>query len=71
MSIEALKEELAGLNVERRNEIVAYLLSIDDQDNAEYLASLTRKIDDRNPAHWLTVEEMDRRLSIQDDEQAG
>ena len=68
MSVEALKEEPAGLDTERRNEIVAYLLSIDDQKNAEYLSSLARKIDDKNPAHWLTLEEMDRRLSITDDE---
>jgi hypothetical protein len=70
MSIEAIKEELAHLDVERRNEIVAYLLSIDDQNNAEYRASLTRKIDDKNPAHWLSLEELDERLSIKDDEQA-
>jgi transcription elongation GreA/GreB family factor len=68
MSIEAIKQELAGLNVERRNEIVAYLLSIDDQNNAEYRSSLTRKIDNKNSAHWLTLEEMDRNLSIKDDE---
>jgi len=71
MSIETIKQELARLDVERRNEIVAYLLSIDDQSNAEYRSSLTRKIDDKNPAHWLTLEELDRRLSIQDDKQAG
>jgi hypothetical protein len=71
MSIEAIKQELASLDVARRNEIVAYLLSIDDQNDAEYRASLTRKIDDKNPAHWLTLEEMDRRLSIKDDEQTG
>jgi len=68
MSIDAIKQELASLDVERRNEIVAYLLSIDDQNNAEYRSSLTRKIDDKNPANWLTLEEMDRRLSIKDDE---
>ena len=71
MSIEAIKQELASLDMERRNEIVAYLLSIDDQNNSEYRSSLTRKIDDKNPAHWLTLEELDRRLAITDDEQAG
>ena len=71
MSIDAIKQELAGLDVARRNEIVAYLLSIDDQNNAEYRASLTRKIDDKDPTHWLTLEELDRHLSIKDDERAG
>ena len=71
MSIEAIKQELASLDVEHRNKIVAYLLSINDQNDAEYRTSLTRKIDDKNPAHWLTLEELDRRLCITDDEQAG
>jgi hypothetical protein len=71
MSIDAIKQELAGLDVARRNEIVAYLLSINDQNNAPYRSSLTRKIDDKNPTHWLTLEELDRRLSIKDDEQTG
>jgi transcription elongation GreA/GreB family factor len=72
MSIDAIKQELANLNVEHRNEIVAYLLAIDDQKSAEYRTALTRKVDDRNPDHWLTLEELDRRLSLGDkDVQAG
>ena len=71
MSIDAIKQELAGLDVAHRNEIVAYLLSIDDQNNTQYRSSLTRKIDDKDPAHWLTLEELDRRLSLKDDERTG
>ena len=68
MSIEAIKQELAGLDVASRHEIIAYLVSIEDRNNAEYRASLTRKIDDRNSDHWLTLEEMDRKLGVTDDE---
>jgi hypothetical protein len=71
MSIEAIKQELANLDVAHRNEIVAYLLSIEDQNNSEYRSALTRKIDDKNPAHGLTLEEMEQRLSVNDDEKAG
>jgi len=70
MSIEALKQELANLDGARRSEIVAYLVALEDRSNPDYRAALTRKIDDKDPAHWLTLEEFDRRLSITDEEKS-
>jgi cytochrome oxidase Cu insertion factor (SCO1/SenC/PrrC family) len=64
MSIDALKQALAGLDDAGRHQIMAYLISIDDQKDAEYLAKLARKIDDKNPANWITLEELEKRLSL-------
>jgi hypothetical protein len=71
MSIEAIKQELANLDISRRHEIVAFLLAMEDQANPAYRTSLTRKIDDKNPDHWVSLEELDRRLSLGDDSKAG
>jgi hypothetical protein len=71
MSIEALKQTIAEMDSDGRHEILAYILSLDDQSNAAYRESLARKIDDKDPANWLTMEEIDRRLSIQPDEKSG
>ena len=68
MSIEALKQELAGLDDDKRHHIMAFLIAIEDKRNPEYMAALARKIDDNDPSHWVTLEEFDRRLSFTDDE---
>ncbi len=68
MSIEALKQELANLDDESRHHIMAYLNSIEDQKDAAYRKEMARKIDDKNPAHWLTLEEFEKRLSLREDE---
>ena len=64
MSIETLKNELAGLDSAKRSHIVAYLVSLQDQQDSSYRASLASKIDDRNPENWVSIEEMDRRLGL-------
>jgi hypothetical protein len=70
VSIEALKKELAALNPEDQRRAVAFVVSLQEAQNAEYQASLARKIDDRDPSHFATLEELDRRLGIKDDERA-
>jgi hypothetical protein len=64
MSIDALKQELESLDEASRHYIMAFLVSIDDQKDPAYKAKMTRKIDDKDPAHWLTLEEFDKRLSL-------
>ena len=68
MSIEAIKQELAELDNDKRHHIMAFLIAIEDKRNPEYMAALARKIDDNDPSHWVTLEEFDRRLSFTDDE---
>jgi hypothetical protein len=64
MSIEALKQELANLGDVERHHIMAYLVSIEDQKSADYQAKMAGKIDDKNPANWITFEELEKRLSL-------
>jgi hypothetical protein len=70
MSIEALKQELASLDVKDWPRIIAYLVEINQRENQALRAEMTRKIDDKDPSDWLTLEEFDKRLSLREDERS-
>lgn len=67
MSIEVLKQELAGLGAQERNQIVAYLVALQDGEKEAYREKLGQKIDDRNPANWRSLDEFDSRLKVSED----
>ncbi len=66
MSIDAIKQELANLDEERRSEIIAFLVALSDRNDAEHRAEITRRIDDKDPSHWMTLEELERRFALGD-----
>jgi hypothetical protein len=68
MSIEAIKQELANLDETSRHQIMAFLVAMDDLKDPQYRASIARKIDDKDPSHWMTLEELEQRLSLREDE---
>lgn len=68
MSIDAIKQELAGLDAEGRQQIIAFLVSINQRESPEYRMKMARKIDDNDPSHWLTLEEFEQKLSLREDE---
>jgi hypothetical protein len=64
MSIDAIKQELAGMDDEKRHHIMAFLIAIEDRKDPEYAAKMARKIDDNDPSHWVTLEEFEKRFSF-------
>lgn len=63
MGIDVLKQELAGLASGERAQIMAYLVSLQDGQDAAYRAALARKIDESaGSSRWATLEDLDRRL---------
>ena len=64
MSIEMLQSELRTLTTEQRRKLMAFMVAIDDQSHPGYAEELARKIDDKAPDHWLTVEECERKLGL-------
>jgi hypothetical protein len=64
VSIETLQSEVSALPAEQRRKLMAYMIAIEDQGRAGYAAELARKIDDKNPDHWLTAEECERKLGL-------
>ena len=66
MSFDLLKEQAAGLVPADRRRLIAYLVSLEDAQTTAYKAKLREKIDDKDPAHWLTQEQLDERLELGD-----
>jgi len=59
-----MKQELATWDPALRNEILAFLVSLNDRDNPERLAKISRILDDKDPSRWLTLEEVEKRLGL-------
>jgi hypothetical protein len=62
MSIEAIKGELRALPTAERRKLMAFMVVLDDQERADYAATMARRIDDQSPERWLTSEECERQL---------
>ena len=59
-----LQSEVSALSPEQRRKLMAYMVTIEDQNRPGYAAELARKIDDKNPGHWLTAEECEKKLGL-------
>jgi hypothetical protein len=58
MSIEAIKEELAGLDEAGRRQIINFLADLEER------AEMGRLIDDKNPANWISLEALQKQLKL-------
>jgi hypothetical protein len=59
-----LKSELAALNSKGRRQMIAFVLALEEQNNQAYREELARRIDDKDPNHWVSLDELDRRLGL-------
>ena len=59
-----LKSELAALDSKGRRQMIAFLLALEEQSNQEYREELARRIDDKDPNHWVSLDELARRLGL-------
>lgn len=62
MSIAVIKEEIAHMSPEERRHLAAYIVSLNSNLDPEFRRELARKIDDKSPERWVTLEEAERRL---------
>ena len=62
MSVQELKAELAALSETERAEVSAFLFHLRHAGDPDYEAAIQRRMDDKNPAHWLTLNDLERRL---------
>ena len=66
MSIAELKTEVDRLTPEERKQLTAYLVTKNRPLDPGLRRKLTQKIDDNDPAHWLTLEEFGKRLGVEE-----
>ena len=62
MSLADLKHEMEQLTPAERRHLTAHLVALERRADPKFRAELTRKIDDKTPERWLTVEEAEARL---------
>jgi hypothetical protein len=59
MSIQQLKAEAAALPDAERRELIGYLLDLGRKRAADYWDRMAAKIEDRDPSHWVSEENLD------------
>ena len=62
MSVEELKRALTTLSAGEQKEVTAFLFHLRHRGDADYQATLVRRMDDKEPSHWLTPEEFEKQL---------
>ena len=62
MSIAELKDEVDRLSPEERRQLGHYIAIKNYVMTDELRKELTAKIDDKNPAHWISLEEAEKLL---------
>ncbi len=62
MSVEELKKALTSLSSAEQSEVTAFLFHLRHRGDAAYQSELAARINDKDPEHWLTPEEFEKRL---------
>ncbi len=63
MSLAQLKDQAAHLQSAERRELIAFLVSLQTHQNDQFQSELSRKIDDKNLAHWVELDDLQKRYS--------
>ena len=68
MSFETLKEQVDSLSDADRRRLMAYLVSVEHSKVANYGELVKKKIECNDPARWITLEQMEKELRLNDGE---
>lgn len=63
MSVMDLKRELMALSAIEKAEVAAFLFQLRRKDDAAYHTTIRGRLDDKDPSHWLTPDEFEKRLN--------
>ncbi len=63
MSLTQLKDQAAHLPFRERRELIAFLVSLQTESDEEFQKTLAAKIDDKNPANWMELDELQKRFA--------
>jgi len=56
-----MKEELAVMPQDQQDHLAAYLTHLRHLRDPEFRGDLRRRIDDRDPAHWVSLDQLRER----------
>ena len=63
MSLAQLKDQAAHLGLVEQRELIAFLISRQTEQDEEFKNALAQKIDDKDPSHWMELDELQKRYS--------
>ena len=64
MSVQDIKEQLATLPQKEQDEIVAFLFQLRHAGNADYRTIVARRLEDKDPSHWVSPDEFERQMIV-------
>ncbi|TDU71300.1 hypothetical protein EI77_02423 [Prosthecobacter fusiformis] len=71
MSLESLKQEIASLPPEGRNQLMGYLIDLRARESDPHWATRTAAaLNDKSPSRWIPWEEVETKLDAKDAEEA-
>jgi hypothetical protein len=62
MTVEEIKKRIVSLSPDEQSEISVFLSHLRGSSDPEYRRLVQERLADRDPSHWLTIEEFERRL---------
>ena len=62
MSVEEIKRGIASLSADEQRDVMIFLLALRHAADLAHQQTISSRLSDRDPAHWLTLEEFERRL---------
>lgn len=61
MSLTQLKDKAADLPSKEQRELIAFLIALQTARDEQFKTKLGDKIGDRDPAHWLDLDDVQKR----------
>lgn len=62
MSVEEIKQNIASLSPTEQGEVTAFLFHLRHASDPDYQETVAARLIDRNPSHWFTPKEFERRI---------
>jgi hypothetical protein len=66
MSVQEIKHQLAALPRSEQDEVIAYVFHLRHADDTEYESKIARRLEDRQPSHWLSPDQFESELDKRD-----
>jgi hypothetical protein len=65
-----VQQEITTWDEPALRRLIAYAVVLQDRKSGQIAADYVRKLDDPDPARWVSLEELDHRLGIRPDDLA-
>jgi hypothetical protein len=64
VSVDQIKAELADMPQEQQDHLAAFLVHLRHQRDVNTRREITNRIDDRDPANWLSLNELKEKWKV-------